>query len=210
MGGVFLLRTEISGRNREEIGSNASHRIRDRGHVPAVLYGYHKASNALCVDARELEYTVKNYGTNAMLDLHLENRDATVMIKEIQRNPVTKEIIHVDFQEVSLYEPVHTMIPIKLVGKGRAEYREGVIQQQLREIHVECLPKFIPESIEVDVAKLMAGYPLRVADVEFSRELSVLNDPQEIIVVLTKAEKTAEITEGNSDLAEKAMSVPKQ
>ena len=204
-----MLKSEIRGDIRNEIGSNACHRIRDKGHVPAVMYGYHKASNSLEVDRRELDHIVRHYGANAMLDLHLGNRDATVMIKDLQRNPVTKEIMHVDFQEVSLHELVHTTVPIKLVGKGRVESGEGVIQQQLREIHIECLPGSIPESIEVNVAMLMAGHPLRVADVEFGRELSVLNDPQEIIVALTKAERAVESVEEGSNLLEKVTSIPK-
>jgi len=205
-----MLKSEIHADIRNEVGSGACHRIRDKGHVPAVVYGQHMASTSIEVDRKELDDIIRHHGTNVMLDLQLGTNEVSVMLKDIQRNPLTKEIIHLDFQEVSHNEPIHTTVPIKLVGRGRVESKDGVVQQQLRELHIECLPKFIPDSIEVDVTVLSPGHPLRVADMEFGRELSVLNDPQEIIAALAKAERAVENTEEDKGLLDKIMEIPKK
>lgn len=208
-GGEIMFKSEMNVDLRSETGSNACHRIRDKGHVPGVVYGQHTASRTLEIDRRELDSIIRNNGTNVMLDLHFGGVEATVMLKDVQRNPITREIMHVDFLEVSQNEAIHTMVPIKLVGKGKVESSLGVVQQQLREIAIECLPNNIPSSIEVDVSNLSPGHPMRVADVEFGQELSILNDPKEIIAALAKAEKATEDSEGNEDLLSQVMDMPK-
>jgi len=205
-----MFKSEVNAGIRSEIGSNASRRIRDRGQIPGVVYGQHRSPKILEVDRTVLDNIIRKHGSNVMLDLHLGTIAATVMLKDVQRNPVTKEIIHVDFQEVSQNELVHTMVPIKLIGRGRVESSESVVQQQLREIQIECLPSDIPANIEVDVSLLSPGHPLRIADVEFGQELSVINDPQEIIAALAKAQRAEENTEGDNGLLEKVMVVPKK
>jgi len=205
-----MFKSEVNAGIRSEIGSKSSRRIRDKGQIPGVVYGQHRAPKTLEVDRTELDNIIRKYGSNAMLDLHLGTNAATVMLKDVQRNPVTKEIIHVDFQEISQNELVHTMVPIKLVGRGRVESSESVVQQQLREIHIECLPNDIPTNIEVDVSLLSPGHPLRIADVEFGQELSVINDPQEIIAALAKAQRAEEKTEEDNGLLEKIMVVSKK
>lgn len=203
-----MFKSEINADLRNEIGTNACHRIRDKGQIPGVIYGQHITSWTLEVDRSMLDSIIRNHGTNILLDLHLDDEKSTVMLKDIQRHPVTGEIIHVDFQEVLQNELINTMVPIKLVGKGLVESKEGVVQQQLREIHIECLPSYVPSSIEIDISNLAPGRPLRVADVEFGQELSILNDSKEIIAALAKAEKATMSTEGDDDLLSQVMSMP--
>ncbi|QXM06885.1 50S ribosomal protein L25 [Crassaminicella indica] len=204
-----MLKSVIHGDLRNQIGSNACHRIRNIGHVPAVVYGPNTNTRAIELDKREIDNIIRNYGTNVLFDLQVDNNYSTVIIKEIQRNPLTNEIRHIDLQEISTNKPIHTTVPIRLIGKEKVESSIGVVQQQLREANIECLPDRIPESIDIDISSLAPGNPLRIADVEFGEEISVLNEPYEVVAALTKTEKIVEATE-EDDLLEKVIEVPKE
>lgn len=168
---------------RSEIGSNACHRIRERGQVPGVIYGHHFSGYNVQFDALELNKIIKEYGENALINVEVEGNTFPVMIKEIQRDPIKGNIIHIDLQKIYETEKIYVTVPIVLKGK---EYVKniGVIQQQLKNIEVECLPTQVPKNITVDISNLLTGHSLRVSDVEFGEEISVLNDKNEIIVSL--------------------------
>ncbi|WP_168198373.1 50S ribosomal protein L25 [Crassaminicella thermophila] len=202
-----MRKSVINADMRNEIGSNACHKIRNAGHVPGVVYGHNVRTRAIELDTKEIDNIIRSYGTNVLLNLHVGTDHSTVMIKEVQRDPVTNALKHVDFQEVSQNERIHTTVPIKLIGKEKVESSIGVVQQQLREVHVECLPNRIPESIQIDVSLLAPGNPLKIGDVEFGEEISVLNEPHEIVAALTKAERRIE-EEEDEGLLEKINETP--
>ncbi|WP_069650445.1 50S ribosomal protein L25 [Caloranaerobacter ferrireducens] len=168
---------------RNEIGSKACHRIRSRGQVPGVIYGHHFSGYSVQFDALELNKVIKEYGENALINVEVEGNTFPVMIKEIQRDPIKGNIIHIDLQKIYETEKIHVTVPIVLKGK---EYVKniGVIQQQLKNIEIECLPTQVPKNITVDISNLLTGRSLRVSDVEFGEEISVLNDKNEVIVSL--------------------------
>lgn len=202
-----MLKSSIHVDMRNQEGSRACNRIRNHGQIPAVVYGRNTAATKLEVNKRELDDIIRNHGANIVLALDMGNHEVTVMLKEIQREPLTKQIIHVDFQEVSHNQLIHTTVPIRLVGRMREDSKDGVIQQQLRELHIECLPGHMPSSIDLDISNLAPGQPLKVADVEFATELSILNDPEEVIAALAKAARIEEKSE--EDLLERVTEVPR-
>ena len=108
---------------------------------------------------------------------------------------------HIDFQVVQHNQRVQTTVRVKWVGRGRGEYTDNIIQQQLRELTIECLPEHIPENVKIDISKMSLGKPLTVADIEFefSEEISILNDPDEIIAMFLKADKLKEEDEENEE-----------
>lgn len=184
-----MLKSSIHADLRNDVGTNACHRVRDHGHVPGVVYGQNTNSRSVEVDKKVIDTILRNYGTSAFLDLDMNGDTTTVLIKEIQRHPVTNEIIHVDFQHIAYDKPIHTTIPIVLRGKEQVESKNSVVQQQLRELHISCLPQHMPENIELNISVLRPNQPLRVADVEFGTELTILNDPEEIIASLTRSDR---------------------
>ena len=117
-----------------------------------------------------MEALIRKLGTNAIINLVVGADQKTVMVKEIQRNPVSREMQHIDFQVIQHNEPVQTAVPVKLVGRGKEEYRDNIIQQQLRELTIECLPQHIPENIKIDISEMTVGKPLTVADVNLARK----------------------------------------
>lgn len=196
-----MLTASINSQMRNEIGKNASHRVRDAGDVPAIIYGNQIAPIPIQVNRKQMEALIRKLGTNAIINLAVGAEQRTVIIKEIQRDPVSWEMRHIDFQVIQHNQPVQTTVPVKLVGRGKGEYTDNIIQQQLRELTIECLPEHIPENVKIDISKMSLGKPLTVADIEFefSEEISILNDPDEIIAMFLKADKLKEEDEENEE-----------
>jgi len=196
-----MLTASINSQMRNEIGKNASHRVRDAGDVPAIIYGNQIAPIPIQVNRKQMEALIRKLGTNAIINLAVGAEQRTVIIKEIQRDPVSWEMRNIDFQVIQHNQPVQTTVPVKLVGRGKGEYTDNIIQQQLRELTIECLPEHIPENVKIDISKMSLGKPLTVADIEFefSEEISILNDPDEIIAMFLKADKLKEEDEENEE-----------
>jgi len=187
-----MLKSSINAEVRSNIGSGSSNRIRNSGHIPGVVYGHNTTPQNIEVDRKDFNNILRNYGTSVLVDLKVGNRTIISMIKEIQRDPVKNNILHIDFQAVSYNKPIHTTVPVTLVGRERVENNQATTQYQLRELNVECLPQNIPENIQINVKDLAFGHPLKIGDVEFSEEVIVLHDPEEIVASLTHAQQVAD------------------
>ncbi|MBS4535903.1 50S ribosomal protein L25 [Clostridium sp. D2Q-14] len=168
---------------RDEVGTNASHRSRGRGNVPGIIYGHGLVNYPLEFDYNALKKIIRDNGENAVVNVLIDNTTYTAMIKEVQKDMITGEIIHIDLQQIDTSEKIHTSIPVLLSGKDRIS--EGVLQQQLMKIDVECYPTDVPKDISVDISQLSLGDTCRVADVEMSEDITILNDMEEIIALVS-------------------------
>ncbi|RKD28817.1 50S ribosomal protein L25 [Thermohalobacter berrensis] len=186
---------------RNEVGTNQSNRLRRNGYVPGVLYGQNLTNYPLEIDAKELNRIIRQYGQNALIDIDVNGVKYPAIIKEVQRDPVNGRIIHVDFQYINTEKKIHTTVPIVLSGKEQAEKR-GVLQQQVKDLEIECYPNSVPKHIKVNVSNLPVGKSLKVSDVEFGEELTVLNDNNEIIVSLSTVEYEGDHEGGEESLSE--------
>ena len=178
---------------REETGSNASHKLRAKGHVPGVVYGHHFPNYHLELDRKEINIIIRNYGENAIVNISINDNSYPAMIKDIQRDVVTGEIIHLDFQHVNAYDKINTFIPIVINGRNSID-NNAILQKQLEKLEVECLPQNVPKYISIDVSKLALGSSIKISDVEFGEDISILNDLQQVIVSLSSV-KEQEIDE---------------
>ncbi|KNF07508.1 ribosomal 5S rRNA E-loop binding protein Ctc/L25/TL5 [Gottschalkia purinilytica] len=169
---------------RSEVGSRQSNRTRNRGFIPAILYGRNFSNYPIEIDSKELSNIVRDYGENALVSLSIEGNMYTAMIKDIQRDAFEKDIIHIDLQQVDSTEKIQTSVPVLLTGK---EYTvsSGIIQQQMDKLDVECYPNEIPKFVSVDVSQLGIGESIRVSDVEIGEELTVLNGREDVIASLS-------------------------
>ena len=143
---------------RSEHGRHA-HVLRRHGRVPAVLYGHNVQPQSLSVDARTLQRVWKSAGRSHLVDLTLDGgRPRKVLIRELQINPRTADLVHVDLFAVNLREKLTVDVPVVAVGESPAVAVEklGVLQQILNTIKVECLPSDIPAQLSVDVSGLLA------------------------------------------------------
>lgn len=180
---------------REKTGKGVARKLRQKGLVPAVLYGKGKEPQVLVVDPQE----VRNYlAGNTIFDLEIEGLGKeTALIKEVQRDAISGDIKHIDFLHITLDEKVTVTVPVTLVGDAPGAREGGVVQQLLWEMEVQCLPLEIPESIEVDISNLSVGESLSVSDVKAAEGIEILTSPEEVIVTVALPAATGgEATEG--------------
>lgn len=204
---------ELRVEKRGAVGKEASKKLRSQGKLPAVL---HDSNNAtpLIIDLRSLRRLISNAGSNAIIKLSGLGKEQTVMLKEIQRNPLKDEITHVDLLKISTSEAVETNIPIEAVGDAVGVKEGGVLEVSLREIHIKALPAKIPEKIEVDVSELGIGGSVKVGDLTAIEDVEILSAPDETIAtvvvptelkeeeVAPEAEEEAVAEEGKEESAE--------
>ncbi|NLY56874.1 MAG: 50S ribosomal protein L25 [Firmicutes bacterium] len=182
-------------------GKGAARKLRAQGLVPAVLYGNTEKELNLAVPERALNRLLGA----SLIDLQVEgeSQPRPVIIKEIQKDPVSNQLLHVDFMQVRLDQPITTVVPLTLVNEDRRESDGGIVEQILREIEVTCLPTQIPEFIAVDVSGLKINDTLRVADVVAPPGVEVTTDPEEVVVtVAAPAEPVAEETAEEAETAD--------
>ncbi len=154
---------------RETLGKNAARALRREGKLPAVLYGPDTEPLLLSVDTHELELAVKS-GPSGQLLLRLiiekgERAARQAMIKELQRHPLSREPLHVDFYEISMDRKISVKIPVVTTGTSEGVAMGGMLQIIRHELEVECLPDRIPEKIEIDITELDIGDSVHVQEI---------------------------------------------
>ena len=154
---------------RDGVGKGVARRLREAGNVPAIYYGRGETPVAISVQAKELELLLHGaLGSNVIVDLKVEGAEAAdrkAILREVQRHPVRGTILHVDLQHISLSERITVEVPIVLVGVPTGvKDGGGILEHNLREVEVECLPTEIPEKFAVDVSHLNIGDSVHVSD----------------------------------------------
>jgi large subunit ribosomal protein L25 len=178
-------RVQLTVQERESRGSAESRRLRKQGLIPGVLYGRGKTPHAICIPERELRRVLTGEGgLNAILDVVLEGQKTThpSILKEYQQHPVKGGIIHVDFHEVRLDQPIQARVVVELVGEPQGVTEGGVLSQVNREVTVEALPMEIPEHLELDVSGMAIGDTLRLADLQVEEGVRYVDDPEETVL----------------------------
>ncbi len=165
---------------REAVGKGANRKLRAAGKAPAVLYGRGRDSLPLAIDPRVLDKILRASGSNTLLDLtvegHAERTESVALVREMQRHPLCGDIVHVDFYEVDLTRAVTIEVPVHLTGKARGLDFGGILEHTLREISLECLPRAIPESIEVDISAMEVGDVIHVSELALPEGVSLVTD----------------------------------
>jgi large subunit ribosomal protein L25 len=154
---------------RETRGKNEARRLRVSGHIPAVVYGGPvKESMPVSVDPKELlRILYSDSGVNTLIDLELAGGDSSqVLVKDFQLDPISSELLHVDFYRLAMDKAITVMVPVTLIGEAiGVKQQGGLLDFVNREIQVECMPTEIPENVKVDVQELNIGDGVRVRDV---------------------------------------------
>jgi large subunit ribosomal protein L25 len=190
---------DLQARERQERGKNAARRLRASGMIPAVLYGDGDGrSKPLSVPGKIVDYTLHHLGDNALYDIDLGAGTSTARIVDVQRDPVTGRLVHVDFAPVNMQERIEVTVPLHVVGESPGASEGGVLQQVAYEVQVESLPGDIPQELTIDVSTLGMGENLTVGDVTLPENVTLISDPEEIAVTVTAP---TEITEEDLEAA---------
>jgi len=191
-----LLKAEI----REMMKKGAARKLRARGRIPAVFYSPRAKTISLVVDPRELSQALQTEaGENVLIDLEIGDGGQpdrkVVMIKDIQIDPLKRQILHADFYEVTMDVMVTVEVPIHLIGKAEGVKIGGILDQVLRTIQIQCLPGEIPKGIDVDVSALKIGDSIHVRDIPVEKVKILANPGITVATVVPPAAEEKKVVE---------------
>ncbi len=180
---------------RGATGTTSSRKLRASGKLPAVLYGHGQPPEHLVLDARAFEDLLHGGGRTGIVTLQGNGKSATVLVREVQRNPVTRQVLHVDLQRVSATESVRASLPIVTVGTalGVKDFG-GVMDVVVHDVEVEGPANRLPDHLEVDVNELGLHEHATAADIPLPEGFKMIT-PGETIVVSIEPSKTAQLLE---------------
>lgn len=158
-------------------------RLRKAGKVPGIIYGHEIDNTLLVLDESDLTAILKKTGEYGVVNLKLNNKNEKAFIKEVQRNPMTNKITHIDFMKVDETEKIRTKIPVRVVGEEKLKNLEIMAQLQMPEVEVEGMADKLPKFIEANVSKFTYGDRLILQDVEVAEEISIIGDLTQIVAV---------------------------
>jgi large subunit ribosomal protein L25 len=174
---------QLKASTRELLGKRAR-RLHGQGKLAAVVYGHNATPTPLVLDRLEFQKVFVKSGRTHLVDLVVDGKTEKVLVREIQTHPRRLGPIHVDFYQVNLEEKITVEVPVHLVGESAAVKRgDADVLQPIHMLRVECLPSVIPEAFEVDLTPLEEiESEFRVADLTVPKGVTVLIDPEELIV----------------------------
>ncbi|MDD5560360.1 50S ribosomal protein L25 [Candidatus Methylomirabilis sp.] len=179
----------LKGQVRTQVGKGTAKKLRRQRMIPAVVYGGPSGPMAVTVNPLEmLKLMGTGAGENVLITLSLEGdgeRLKTVILKELQRDPVRGEPLHADFLEISMKRKIRVQVPLRIVGEAvGVKLKGGILEQHLREVSVECLPGAIPSHIQVDVGHLDLGHAIHVRELTVGGDIKILEDPARPVVAV--------------------------
>jgi large subunit ribosomal protein L25 len=184
----------VEKRGKEELKKNSSRRLRSNGFIPAVIYGQAIEPVCIKIDAKKLKEILKGRSiTNLILDMKVTengkdvkgNSKEIAIIKEVQKDPIKGNFLHLDFLRIQMEKEVETTVHIVILNEEESigvKEEGGVVQHGLRELHISCLPMDIPENITYDIKELSMGHSVKVSEFIVKEGIKILNDPEEVVV----------------------------
>lgn len=166
-------------------GKSKAKSLRALGLTPGIVYD-EGSSILVQVPTKDLLNIIKKDGHSAIFDLSYAGKEDQVFIKELQKDPVTYEILHIDLQPIAANETMKVNVPIHVEGQHQVESLGGIVQRQLREIEVEAFPRNIPKFLEIDVSDLEIGDNILVEDLQVGEGVEVLTSPQDVVLIITE------------------------
>lgn len=180
---------------RDIFGKNASRRLRREGKIPAVLYGRNEPSTHLTLQKKDIFGILRSEsGENTIFKASIDTGSKDAMIKEMQLDPVTDEILHIDLIQIAMDKAIRVSVPVFVTGESVGVKAEGgFVDLITREIEVECLPGVIPEHIEVDISELHLHQSVRIEEMTFPDGVEAVSDPQTLVVLIEAPTKEEEV-----------------
>ncbi|HEY8164630.1 MAG TPA: 50S ribosomal protein L25 [Gemmatimonadaceae bacterium] len=178
---------QLSATPRSSTGKGTARSLRLQGQVPAVIYGHGRDPQPLAINTRELEKLLDRISAEStVIELSLDGTSARTLIREIQRHPFKRQILHVDFQELVAGEKVTVNIPIVLTGIPDGVRNDGgILDQTMRDLAIEVDPSNIPNHVEVDVTSLRIGDSVHVRDITLPEGVEVADDGSSTVCVVS-------------------------
>lgn len=188
---------------RERVGKGGSRASRRQGMIPGVVYGGGKDSVPIQLDRKSFVELMKKAGSeNPIFRLQLSGsgQERHAILRDLQRDPVSRMVIHLDFQRIEMNQKVHVSVPIELIGTAVGVKTEGgLVEFTTREIRIECLPADIPKHLEVDISGLHVGQHIEARELQLPKGVTLNDEPDKVIVTLGHVRTEAQATEGDRE-----------
>ncbi len=190
--------TVLEATKRETGARSILTEVRNKGCIPANVYGYNTEPTAISVNAKDLLKEIQTNGQNAVFALSVEGKKVNVVINEMQRCALKGLVKHVDFQAISMKQEIEVDVPVSIVGDAAGVKEGGVLTQPNRELKIKVKPSDIPEAIEIDVTNLGIGDTLSLSDVKKEIGFEVLNDDDYTLATITPPTKASEVADADA------------
>ena len=183
----------LSAKARSDRGKGVARQLSAAGEVPAVVYGPGREPQSLTINQREFERLAERVRiTSTVIELAIDGKTARTLVRELQRDPLRRTVIHVDFQELVAGEKVTVSVPLRFVGTpDGVKHGGGILEEVMHQLEIRCDPSNIPDHIDVDVTPLTIGHSLHVGDITLPSGVEVVDDPEQTLAVVS-APKTEE------------------
>jgi large subunit ribosomal protein L25 len=186
---------EVRTRSEKEKGKEKAKGLRGEGYVPGVVYGHGESAVPIALEKKNLSQILeKAHGDNIVFNVRIDGQgEAKAILKEVQRDPVTREITHVDFQHIHAGEALTVQVPVLLTGSSPGVKQGGILEHTLRKVQARCLPSQIPDHFIVDISNLSLGDSLHVKDID-AGPVKILEDMDAAIVSVVVPRAKVEVT----------------
>ena len=184
----------VKSEKRQGLGSNAARRLRAQGFIPAVLYGESMESRPLVLSKKDIVQILRlETGENTIFKVAVDADQYDAMIKDLQVDPVTDELLHADLIRISMDKPVQVTVPVVHRGEPVGVKTEGgFIDFVTREVEVECLPRDIPENLSIDISELHVNQSYKVENMAIPAGVRVISEPGTVLVLVSVPHKEEE------------------
>ncbi len=188
---------------REKKTRHSSRQCRRKGLVPGIIYG--KGINNFLFEIGELElnHALSVTGEHGLLNINSQEGSLNTLIKEVQRDPVTRRVLHIDLEKIEGNEEIETVVPINYVGEEYINKLDAVLQKNIDSIKVKCSPSNIPKGVNLNVGRAKPGDQFKIADVEFGNEITVVDDLNSIVASVSYDQKIITQEVVDQEVAEK-------
>lgn len=183
---------------RADRGTGVARKLRQAGQVPAVIYGHGREPQALALVTRDIDKLLTQVSAaSTVIELTVGDTTAKTLIREIQRHPFKRHILHVDFQELVAGEKVTVSVPLRFVGVAEGVRNSGgILEETMHQVHIRVDPSIIPDHVDVDVTSLTIGHSLHIRDIKLPEGVLALDDAGATVCVCTAPKAVVETTPG--------------
>lgn len=195
-----MQKIEIRSEFRKEAGKGIARQLRMRGRIPAVLYAA-GASTLLTMDPKDINKVLHSVsGENTLITLQIAGgsgeESRVAILRDFQRDPITGKILHADLFEINMNEPIVVQVPVEVIGTVSEGVKEGgVLQHNMRELEIRCLPLSIPDHIQVDASALGIGESIHAKDIQLAEGIEMMTDPDHVVVSVAAPISEAKLEE---------------
>src|SRR5918999_5544527 len=175
----------LNATTRTDVGKGAARKLRSSARIPGVVYGHHREATPLAIDGRELEKLLGSIAPGTtVVELNLGGRMSKTLIREIQRHPFKRQVLHIDFQELVAGEKITVKVPIVFVGTAAGIKDGGTVEEVMREVSIEVDPANIPNHFEIDISALGINDSVHVSDIKAPEGVEILDDLEATVAVV--------------------------